>query len=71
MALGVVDGQNTLVESPETIRDRIDWFEQQTNTAYDTVYATANTETFYLPVNEFEDKLEALANAADLEAAEA
>jgi 5-methyltetrahydropteroyltriglutamate--homocysteine methyltransferase len=71
VALGVVDGQNTLVESPETIRDRIDWFEQQTNTAYDTVYATANTETFYLPVNKFEDKLRALANAADLEAAEA
>jgi len=71
VALGVVDGQNTLVEAPETIRDRIDWFEQQTNTAYDTVYATANTETFYLPVNKFEDKLKALANAADLEAAEA
>ena len=66
VALGVVDGQNTLVESPETIRDRIDWFEQQTNTAYDTVYATANTELFYLPVNKFEAKLESLANAADL-----
>ncbi|WP_276271438.1 5-methyltetrahydropteroyltriglutamate--homocysteine methyltransferase [Haloarcula litorea] len=71
VALGVVDGQNTLVEAPETIRDRIDWFEQQTNTAYDTVYATANTELFYLPVNKFEDKLDALANAADLEEVEA
>ncbi|MBX0321495.1 5-methyltetrahydropteroyltriglutamate--homocysteine methyltransferase [Halomicroarcula sp. F13] len=71
VALGVVDGQNTLVESPETIRDRIDWFEQQTNTVYDTVYATANTELFYLPVNKFADKLEALANAADLEEVEA
>jgi 5-methyltetrahydropteroyltriglutamate--homocysteine methyltransferase len=71
VALGVVDGQNTLVESPETIRDRIDWFEQQTNTVYDTTYATANTELFYLPVNKFEDKLRALANAADLEAPEA
>ncbi|MFC7027785.1 5-methyltetrahydropteroyltriglutamate--homocysteine methyltransferase [Halomicroarcula sp. GCM10025324] len=66
VALGVVDGQNTLVESPETIRDRIDWFEQQTNSTYDTVYATANTELFYLPVNKFEAKLESLANAADL-----
>ncbi|MFC6862583.1 5-methyltetrahydropteroyltriglutamate--homocysteine methyltransferase [Halomicroarcula sp. GCM10025817] len=66
VALGVVDGQNTLVESPETIRDRVDWFEQQTNTTYDTVYATANTELFYLPVNKFEAKLESLANATDL-----
>jgi 5-methyltetrahydropteroyltriglutamate--homocysteine methyltransferase len=71
VALGVVDGQNTRVESPETIRDRVDWFEQQTNTAYDTVYATTNTETFYLPVNKFEDKLRSLANAADLEEVEA
>jgi len=67
VALGVVDGQNTRVESPETIRDRIDWFEQQTNTAYDTVYATTNTETFYLPVNKFEDKIRSLANAAGLD----
>ena len=70
VALGVVDGQNTRVESPETIRDRVDWFEQQTNTAYDTVYATTNTETFYLPVNKFEDKIASLANAAELEAPE-
>jgi len=70
VALGVVDGQNTRVESPETIRDRVDWFEQQTNTAYDTVYATTNTETFYLPVNKFEDKIRSLANAAELEAPE-
>ncbi|MBV0923364.1 5-methyltetrahydropteroyltriglutamate--homocysteine methyltransferase [Halomicroarcula limicola] len=67
VALGVVDGQNTLVEAPETIRDRIDWFEQQTNTVYDTVYATANTELFYLPVNKFADKLQSLANATTLE----
>jgi 5-methyltetrahydropteroyltriglutamate--homocysteine methyltransferase len=67
VALGVVDGQNTRIESPETIRDRIDWFEQQTNTAYDTVYATTNTELFYLPVNKFEDKIASLANAADVE----
>ncbi|WP_262176378.1 5-methyltetrahydropteroyltriglutamate--homocysteine methyltransferase [Haloarcula laminariae] len=71
VALGVADGQNTRIESPETIRDRIDWFEQQTNTAYDTVYATTNTETFYLPVNKFEDKIRSLANAAALDTPEA
>jgi len=59
----LVDGQNTLVETPETIRERIDWFAEQTAGDYDTVYATANTETFYLPVNKFEAKLEALAEA--------
>ncbi|MEF8784549.1 MAG: 5-methyltetrahydropteroyltriglutamate--homocysteine methyltransferase [Haloarculaceae archaeon] len=67
VALGLVDGQNTLVESPETIRERIDWFDDQTNGDYDTVYATSNTELFYLPVNKAEAKLDALANAAELE----
>ena len=67
VALGLVDGQNTLVESPETIRERIDWFDEQTDGDYGTVYATTNTETFYLPVNKFEAKLDALANAAELE----
>ncbi len=70
VALGLVDGQNTLVESPETIRERIDWFADQT-TDYDTVYATANTELFYLPVNKFEAKLSALADAAELEEVQA
>jgi 5-methyltetrahydropteroyltriglutamate--homocysteine methyltransferase len=65
VALGLVDGQNTLVESPDTIRERIDWFEDQT-TEYETVYATANTEQFYLPVNKFEAKIEALADAAEI-----
>jgi 5-methyltetrahydropteroyltriglutamate--homocysteine methyltransferase len=65
VALGLVDGQNTLVESPDTIRERIDWFEDQT-TDYETVYATANTEQFYLPVNKFEAKIEALAEAAEI-----
>ncbi|MCU4799696.1 5-methyltetrahydropteroyltriglutamate--homocysteine methyltransferase [Halobacteria archaeon HArc-gm2] len=70
VALGLVDGQNTLVETPETIRERIDWFADQT-TDYDTVYATANTELFYLPVNKFEAKLSALADAAELEEVQA
>jgi len=67
VALGIVDGQNTLVETPEELRERIDWFEDQTAGEYGTIYATTNTETFYLPVNKFEAKLDALANAADLE----
>jgi len=64
VALGLVDGRNTLVESPETVRERIDWFDDGTSGGYDRVYATANTELFYLPVNKFEAKLEALARAA-------
>ena len=61
VALGIVDGQNTLVEEPETIEERIEWFAEQTQqNDYETIYATTNTETFYLPVNRFEEKLEAL-----------
>jgi 5-methyltetrahydropteroyltriglutamate--homocysteine methyltransferase len=67
VALGVVDGQNTLVESPETIRERVDWFTEQTDGDYDTVYATSNTELFYLPVNKSEAKLDALGEATELE----
>jgi len=62
-----VDGQNTLIETPETVRERIEWFETRSGTTYDTVYATANTELFYLPVSKFEAKLETLARAAQLE----
>ena len=62
VALGLVDGQNTLVETPETIRERVEWFQGQTPAQdYGTVYATANTELFYLPVNKAEAKLDALA----------
>jgi 5-methyltetrahydropteroyltriglutamate--homocysteine methyltransferase len=61
VALGIVDGQNTLVEDPETIEERIEWFTEQTQqNDYERIYATTNTETFYLPVNRFEEKLEAL-----------
>ncbi|MHB9286344.1 5-methyltetrahydropteroyltriglutamate--homocysteine methyltransferase [Halobacteriales archaeon Cl-PHB] len=64
VSLGIVDGQNTLVESSETIRERIEWFTEQTPAQdYDTIYATSNTELFYLPVNKFEEKLDALAAA--------
>jgi 5-methyltetrahydropteroyltriglutamate--homocysteine methyltransferase len=68
VALGVVDGQNTLVEEPETIVERVEWIDQQTPPAqdFDTVYITSNTELFYLPVNRFEEKLGALSAAAEL-----
>ncbi|WP_336037865.1 5-methyltetrahydropteroyltriglutamate--homocysteine methyltransferase [Halobacterium yunchengense] len=69
VALGVVDGQNTLVESPDTVRERVDWFRDAVPDAVDfeTAYLTANTGLFYLPVNRFEEKLAALgaATAAD------
>ena len=68
VALGLIDGQNTLVESPETVRDRIDWFTGSTpSEEYGTVYAVPNTELYYLPENRFEEKLETLAGAARLE----
>jgi 5-methyltetrahydropteroyltriglutamate--homocysteine methyltransferase len=72
VALGVVDGQNTRVESAETVRERVEWFDGQTpQNDYSRVYATTNTETFYLPVNRFEEKLDALATAAGLTEVEA
>ncbi|WP_265108082.1 5-methyltetrahydropteroyltriglutamate--homocysteine methyltransferase [Halosolutus halophilus] len=67
VSLGLADGQNTLVEDPEAIRDRVDWvYDQLPVTEFETVYLTTNTETFYLPYGKFEEKLEALGEAADL-----
>jgi 5-methyltetrahydropteroyltriglutamate--homocysteine methyltransferase len=67
VALGLVDGQNTLVESPETVRDRIEWVQNQIPAQeFDTVYATSNTELFYLPVNKSQEKLAALAEGVAL-----
>jgi 5-methyltetrahydropteroyltriglutamate--homocysteine methyltransferase len=72
IALGVVDGQNTLVEDPSTIRERIEWVgEQVPAQSFETVYATANTELFYLPTNRAKAKIDALAEAAELEEVEA
>ncbi|MFC6941852.1 5-methyltetrahydropteroyltriglutamate--homocysteine methyltransferase [Salinirubellus sp. GCM10025818] len=72
IALGVVDGQNTLVEEPSTIRERIEWVQEQVPAqSFETVYATANTELFYLPTNRAGAKLDALAEAAELEEVEA
>ncbi|MFC4357060.1 5-methyltetrahydropteroyltriglutamate--homocysteine methyltransferase [Halobium salinum] len=65
VSLGLVDGQNTLVESPETVRERVDWFQDQVPaTDFERVYLTTNTETFYLPVSKHKEKLVALAEAA-------
>ena len=64
VALGVVDGQNTLVEEPEAIAERIEWVQEQVPAEeFETVYATSNTELFYLPTNKAEAKLDALAAA--------
>jgi len=72
VALGVVDGQNTLVEEPATIRERIEWVREQVPAqSFETVYATSNTELFYLPTNRAEAKLDALAEAVELEEVEA
>jgi 5-methyltetrahydropteroyltriglutamate--homocysteine methyltransferase len=72
VALGVVDGQNTLVEDPATVRERFDWFDEQVPAeAFETAYLTSNTELFYLPVNKAVAKMETLATAADLEEVEA
>jgi 5-methyltetrahydropteroyltriglutamate--homocysteine methyltransferase len=61
VALGVVDGQNTLVESPEEVGERVEWALSNTpGTDFETVYATVNTPTFYLPSGKFEEKLAAL-----------
>jgi 5-methyltetrahydropteroyltriglutamate--homocysteine methyltransferase len=68
VALGVADGQNTLVESPETLRERAGWFtEQVPATDFERVYLSTNTEPFYLPVNKHRAKLDAVGAAADLE----
>ncbi|MEF8851121.1 MAG: 5-methyltetrahydropteroyltriglutamate--homocysteine methyltransferase [Haloarculaceae archaeon] len=62
VALGVVDGQNTLVETGGEIRERVDYALENTPGAdFERAYVTANTGLFYLPVGEFEGKLDALA----------
>jgi 5-methyltetrahydropteroyltriglutamate--homocysteine methyltransferase len=72
VALGLVDGQNTRVESPETVRERVDWFTEQVPAQeFDTAYLTSNTELFYLPVSKYREKLGTLAAAAAAEEVEA
>jgi len=67
IALGLVDGQNTLVEDAETVAERVDWVHDQIPAQeFDTTYVTPNTETFYLPVNKHNAKLSVLAEAAEI-----
>ena len=64
IALGLVNGQNTLVEAPETVAERIEWIEAHVPAQeFETIYATTNTELFYLPENKYKAKLEALSDA--------
>ncbi|MFC7325239.1 5-methyltetrahydropteroyltriglutamate--homocysteine methyltransferase [Halorubrum rutilum] len=67
LSLGLVDGQNTLVEEPETVAERVEWFESQVPAeGFDRTYLTPNTELFYLPANKYRAKLNALAAAAEV-----
>ncbi|WP_336359654.1 5-methyltetrahydropteroyltriglutamate--homocysteine methyltransferase [Haladaptatus sp. ZSTT2] len=69
ISLGLLNGQNTLVETPEKINERVDWVLDNTPAAsFDTVYMTPNTELFYLPVNKYQEKLAALGEATALRA---
>ncbi|MBP1986157.1 5-methyltetrahydropteroyltriglutamate--homocysteine methyltransferase [Halolamina salifodinae] len=66
ISLGLVDGQNTAVEDPGTVAERIDWVtEQIPDQTFDTVYATPNTELAYLPVSTYKQKLSVLAEAVE------
>ncbi|WP_435358313.1 5-methyltetrahydropteroyltriglutamate--homocysteine methyltransferase [Haloarchaeobius sp. DFWS5] len=71
VALGLLDGQNTLVEEPEAVRDRVDWvFDNLPVTDFETAYVTPNTGLFHLPYAKFEDKVTAVAEAVALADAE-
>jgi len=64
IAAGVVDGQNTRVEDPETVRERVDWIDERVPAQeFDRVYVTASTELFYLPTTIAREKLGVLAAA--------
>ncbi|WP_227131252.1 5-methyltetrahydropteroyltriglutamate--homocysteine methyltransferase [Halorubellus salinus] len=72
VSLGLVDGQNTLVEDPEVVRERVDWVHEQAVSAdFDTTYVTTNTELFYLPYAKYEAKLDVLGDAVSLAEVEA
>jgi 5-methyltetrahydropteroyltriglutamate--homocysteine methyltransferase len=61
VAFGFVDGQNTSVEGPDLLRERVEWVEENTPAAtFDRAFVCPNTETFYLPTDRFEAKLDAL-----------
>ena len=64
VALGVVDGQNTRVESLREIDDRVSRFEDVASP--ERTYLTPNTELFYLPVTSADAKLDVLGRAANV-----
>ncbi len=68
VSLGIVDGQTTLVESAETVAERVEWFCAETPDpiTFDDIYMTTNTELFYLPVSKYREKLGVLGEAAEL-----
>ena len=67
LALGLADGQNTAVEDGETIAERIEWVTESVPAGeFETIYATTNTELFYLPVNRTKEKLGSLAEGVAL-----
>jgi len=68
VSLGIVDGQTTLVESAETVAERVEWFCAETPDpiTFDNVYMTTNTELFYLPVSKYREKLGVLGEVAEL-----
>jgi 5-methyltetrahydropteroyltriglutamate--homocysteine methyltransferase len=67
VGLGLVDSQNTRVESPGTVAERADWFADLPGVDAETGYLLPNAELFYLPVNRFEEKLAALGAATEAE----
>ena len=70
VVLGVVDGQNTRVESSAEINNRVDQFTSATSKP-ETAYITSNTGLFYLPMNRFGEKLDALGAATEYTEVEA
>ena len=70
VVLGVVDGQNTRVESSAEINNRVDQFASATSKP-ETAYITSNTGLFYLPMNRFGEKLDALGAATEYTEVEA
>jgi 5-methyltetrahydropteroyltriglutamate--homocysteine methyltransferase len=68
IALGLVDGQNTEIESADVVAERIDWvLDQVPAQEFDAVYATPNTELAYLPVSKYREKLDTLGAAVTSE----
>ncbi|QIO24745.1 5-methyltetrahydropteroyltriglutamate--homocysteine methyltransferase [Haloarcula sp. JP-L23] len=65
VVLGVVNGQNTILEDATDVRLDIDEFVDRAGATLEQVYAAPNTELFYLPTNRCEAKLETLARAVD------